>query len=62
VPAFCYHFLLLLPILIHELRHNGRLHKAWLAGLALYLPCVVLTCLLWNQPAWQQLAGTLLGY
>lgn len=35
---------------------------AWQAGLALYLPFVLSTCLLWNNPVWQALAPQLLGY
>lgn len=61
-PMFAYHFLLLVPALGSELLRQGHVHRAWQAGLALYLPCVAVTCLLWNNPNWQAFAGTLLGY
>lgn len=61
-PVFLYHFLLLVPALAADFWRDGRLHKAWQAGLALYLPFVLTTCLLWNNPAWQATAATLLGY
>jgi hypothetical protein len=61
-PMFVYHFLLLMPALAADLRREGRLHKAWQGGLALYLPFVLTTCLLWNNPAWHATAGSLLGY
>lgn len=57
-----YHALLLLPALLHDRMHLGRVHPAWQAGLALYLPFVLVTCLLWNNPAWQAFALALLGY
>lgn len=60
--TFVYHFLLLAPALAYDLLRLGRIHKAWQAGLALYLPFVLVTCLLWNNPVWQALAPRLLGY
>lgn len=60
--TFMYHFVLLVPALVWDLLRLGHLHRAWQAGLALYLPFVLTTCLLWNNAAWQSLAQTLLGY
>lgn len=61
-PSFAFHALLLLPALGFDWLRQGRIHQAWLSGLALYLPFVLVTCVLWNNAAWQQFAQRLLGY
>jgi hypothetical protein len=54
--------LLLLPAIVHDFVRLGRPHKAWLMGLALLLPWVVLTEVLWDEPWWTAAATRFMGY
>lgn len=57
-----YQCLLLLPALLYDRLHLGRVHPAWLLGMVIYLPFMLLTSLLWHSPGWHELASGLLGY
>lgn len=57
---FFYQFLLIAPALLYDKWSLGKVHKAYTRGLDIYLPFVVITCLLWNEAWWQQLASSLL--
>lgn len=57
-----YMFVLLAPAIAHDVLRLGRPHSAWLIGLALMLPWVVATQLLWNAPWWMATATRLMGY
>ena len=56
-----YLLLLLVPVLLHDLIRRGRIHRAWVWGLALTLPCVVATELLWGSHWWREFGPKLVG-
>lgn len=60
--TFLYQLLLLLPVLVYDYLRFGRVHGAWLLGLALYVPFMLLSSALWLSPAWHTFASGLLGY
>jgi len=52
---------LLIPALLHDLLTLGRIHRAWLLGLALVVPWVIGTELVWGTPWWQAFGPRLVG-
>jgi hypothetical protein len=56
-----YLLLLLVPALLHDLIRRGRIHRAWVWGLALTLPWVVATEFLWGSHWWRELGPKLVG-
>ena len=56
-----YLLLLLVPALLHDLIRRGRIHRAWVWGLALTLPWVVATELVWGSHWWRELGPKLVG-
>lgn len=53
--------LLLAPAIARDVVVLGRPHKAWIVGLALLLPWMILTEVLWNEPWWVATAPRLMG-
>ncbi len=56
-----YLLLLLAPALLHDLSRLGRIHRAWVWGLALLLPWVVATELVWGSHWWREFGPKLVG-
>jgi len=56
-----YLLLLLAPPAIYDIVRFGRPHPAYLIGLALLLPWLIATQLLWNSPWWVETASKLMG-
>ncbi len=56
-----YLLLLLVPALLYDLIRSGRIHRAWLWGLALILPWVVATEFVWGSHWWRQFGPKLVG-
>lgn len=56
-----YTLLLLLPALIYDLVRKGTLHRAYVIGIAINLPFVIATHMLWSSPWWLAVAPTLVG-
>lgn len=56
-----YLLLLVVPALVHDLIRLGRIHRAWIWGLALILPWVVATELAWNSAWWAEIGPKLVG-
>jgi hypothetical protein len=56
-----YVFLLLVPSLGNDIVRLGRPHSAYLIGIALLLPWLIATQLLWNSPWWVQTASKLMA-
>jgi hypothetical protein len=56
-----YLLLLLVPALLYDLLTLGRIHHAWLAGLALVLPWVVATEFVWGSDWWRSVGPRLVG-
>jgi hypothetical protein len=56
-----YLLLLLVPALLHDLIRQGRIHGAWLWGLALTLPWIVATEFVWGSPWWREFGPRLVG-
>ncbi len=56
-----YLLLLLVPALLYDLMTLGRIHRAWVAGLALVLPWVVLTEFVWGSEWWRTFGPRLVG-
>jgi hypothetical protein len=52
---------LLVPALINDLLRLGRVHHAYLSGIAIMAASIVLTVLVWDWPWWQLVAPTVLG-
>ena len=56
-----YMLLLLVPALSYDIARLGRPHAAYLMGLALLLPWLIATQLLWNSPWWMATASRLMA-
>jgi hypothetical protein len=56
-----YLLLLLVPALLYDALTLGRVHRAWLIGLALVLPWVVATELVWGSAWWRTFGPRLVG-
>ncbi len=56
-----YLLLLLVPGLVRDLVVRGRIHRAWLAGLALIVPWVIATEFVWGSPWWRSFGPRLVG-
>ncbi|HEY9183133.1 MAG TPA: hypothetical protein VIQ99_08035 [Gammaproteobacteria bacterium] len=56
-----YMLLLLAPSLTYDIVRLGRPHRAYVIGLALFLPWLLLTQLLWGSPWWVETASKLMG-
>ena len=56
-----YLLLLLVPALLYDLVRYGRVHRAYVIGLALLAPWIVATSLLWSSPWWLKTAPLLMG-
>lgn len=51
----------LAPALAYDLIRFGRLHRAYVIGLAVTLPWLVATHVVWNAPWWKAAADALMG-
>ena len=56
-----YSLLLLLPVLIYDVVRRGQVHRAYVIGIALNLPFIIATHVLWSSPWWLAVAPTLVG-
>jgi uncharacterized membrane protein YozB (DUF420 family) len=56
-----YFLLWLAPLLIYDWLKLGRVHRAYVLGLAILAPFMLATHLLWDTPFWQALAPRLMG-
>lgn len=56
-----YMLLLLVPSVGYDVVRLGRPHSAYLIGIALLLPWLIATQLLWNSPWWVQTASDLMA-
>ena len=56
-----YWLLLLVPAVIYDIARLGRLHRAYVVGLALILPCAIATHFVWNAPQWHSIAAKWMG-
>jgi hypothetical protein len=56
-----YLLLLLVPALLHDLLRQGRIHRAWVWGLALLVPWVVATEFVWDSHWWRVFGPKLVG-
>jgi hypothetical protein len=56
-----YLLLLIVPALAYDALTLGRIHRAWLAGLALLLPWVVATQFIWGSEWWRTFGPRLVG-
>jgi len=51
----------LLPVLIYDITRRGPVHRVYWIGLALNVPFVIATHLLWGSPWWLATAPRLIG-
>jgi hypothetical protein len=56
-----YTLLWLLPVLIYDIARRGGIHRVYWIGLALNVPFVIATHLLWGSPWWIATAPRLIG-
>lgn len=61
VAVHAYILLLLVPSLGYDVVRLGRPHSAYLIGIALLLPWLIATELLWNSPWWAEMASELMA-
>lgn len=59
--AYIYMLLLLTPVLIHDIVRRGRIHSAYVIGIAALVSCWAIVHSLWGTPWWQQTARGLMG-
>lgn len=57
----CYTIALIMPMLVWDLFRHRRLHRAYVAWFALYLPCMALVMYAWDKPWWIEFAQGVLG-
>lgn len=62
-PAYMalYTLLWLSPVLIYDMAWRGRVHRAYVIGIALNLPFVIASYFLWGSPRWFEVAPRLMG-
>ena len=58
---YLYLLVMVMPLLIFDVVRTGRLHRAYVYGLASIVPCFLMTHFLWGTPAWHGVVGRLLG-
>ena len=51
----------LLPVLIYDVWRRGRVHRAYVIGLALNVPFLVASHLLWGSPWWAAAVSKVMG-
>jgi hypothetical protein len=56
-----YLLLLFVPGMLYDLIRRGRIHSAWIWGLALTLPWVVATEFVWGTDWWRDFGPKLVG-
>ena len=56
-----YLLLLLAPALVFDWLHLGRVHRAYMLGLAILAPWIIATHFLWNSSWWHATAARLMG-
>lgn len=56
-----YSLLWLLPVLIYDIARRGRVHRAYVIGIALNLPFIAVSHLLWSSPWWIATAPRLMN-
>jgi hypothetical protein len=56
-----YQLLLLAPAIVYDFVRFGRVQSAYLIGIALFLPFVIVTHAMWNHDGWQRAVGALFG-
>jgi hypothetical protein len=56
-----YQLLLLAPAVVYDLVRFGRVHRAYVIGVALFLPFAVATHVLWDHEGWRRAVGALFG-
>jgi hypothetical protein len=61
VAIHAYTLLLIVPGLIYDQLRLGRIHKAWVWGLAIYLPWIVASEIAWDSAWWRALGPRLVG-
>lgn len=52
VSAMTYGALWIMPMFLWDLFRLGRVHRAYLAWFAIYVPAAVLVCSVWGTPGW----------
>jgi hypothetical protein len=61
VSTWLYQLLWLAPVLIYDIARRGRVHRAYVIGIALNVPFAIATYLLWSTPGWEATVPTLMG-
>jgi hypothetical protein len=56
-----YQLSLLAPAVAYDIVRFGRVHRAYVIGVALFLPFAVATHVLWNHPGWRRAVGVVFG-
>jgi hypothetical protein len=52
---------IVMPALIFDVVRTGRVHRAYVYGLAIMVPCFIMTHYLWGTAAWHGVVARLLG-
>jgi uncharacterized membrane protein YozB (DUF420 family) len=61
VSTWMYQLLWIAPVIIYDLARRGRVHRAYVIGIALNVPFVIAAYLLWNTPGWAAMVPGLMG-
>ena len=59
--VYLYTLLWLAPVLLYDLARRGRIHRAYVIGVAINVPFAVASYLFWASPAWLALAPKIAG-
>jgi len=61
VSIWLYQLLWIAPVIIYDLARRGRVHRAYVIGIALNVPFVIASYLLWSTPGWEAKVPVLMG-
>jgi hypothetical protein len=61
LSAELYTMLAVSPMFIWDVVRNGRIHRAYLIWLAIFIPTGIAMALLWDTPFWHATARQLMG-
>jgi hypothetical protein len=61
VSIWLYQLLWIAPAIIYDLARRGRVHRAYVIGIALNVPFVIASYMLWSTPGWEATVPRLLG-
>lgn len=60
--ADLYVLALIAPMFVYDWLRLGRVHRAYIIWLAVFVPCAIVVNVLWGSPWWQDFVPSMMGY